>query len=99
MGLSVLISAADPTPWLAIFIPTIISVGGYWLARRSDRKKLDAKEQAHQRELDRKEDILWGYVDSQGIRHVGVVDTVKDLRGLLEHFSAELERLKAQKGS
>lgn len=56
------------------------------------KRELEADKERVRREADRREDQLWGYVDAQGIRHVGVVDTVAELKRAFEEFISDFEQ-------
>jgi hypothetical protein len=101
-----LLFAVDTTPplWLWIVLtglPTIAAV----IAVRQTQHSYDRKEEENKRirdrereddrrEQNRREDQLWGYVDSQGIRHVGVVETVGTLQAALERFGTNVQTAK-----
>jgi biopolymer transport protein ExbB/TolQ len=90
---------------LAVILPLVIglisAIGAILGVRQNQRqyekKEQDAKKVREQerederREINRREDQLWGYLDSQGIRHVGVVETVATLQKAFEELTGQLE--------
>jgi hypothetical protein len=84
--------------WLYLVLAVVPSGIAFALYRIEVRRfhqerEADAERQVKvQRELDRREDQLWGYIDSQGIRHIGVVDTVNELKKNLGDFIEEFQK-------
>ena len=92
----------SPPLWIYVllgFLPSAVAFIGYWLAERQAKRKRVieeskrlAEKKEEQRQNDRKEDQLWGYVDFQGVRHTGIVDTVNDLKQEMNQFLLNFER-------